>query len=73
MDAWTASVSVLVISILSTNTGDSPLGCANIPLNSTAQQYAQVFVSYVERHPNQMHELFDVVASYALIDVWPCP
>jgi hypothetical protein len=56
-----------------TEVESSQLGCADIPARATTgQQLAQVFVSYIEAHPNRMHEPFEVLVAYALMDAWPC-
>ncbi len=56
-----------------TEVESSPFGCADIPPRATTgQQLARVFVSYAEAHPKRMHESFEVLVAYALMDAWPC-
>jgi Rap1a immunity proteins len=46
--------------------------CLDIPNNVTVTQVTRVVVSYIEAHPDRMHELFAWLAVEALRDAWPC-
>src|SRR5262245_21158939 len=42
------------------------------PATSDVRQLAGVFVSYIEKHPDRMHEDFRRLTLQAFHDAWPC-
>ncbi len=43
-----------------------------VPANSTAQQLARVVITYIEAHPQRMHEDFRRLTLEAFHYAWPC-
>jgi hypothetical protein len=42
------------------------------PQASTVNQAAKVVVSYMDKHPEELHQSFLILAHQAMREVWPC-
>jgi hypothetical protein len=42
------------------------------PSNAPVNQGVRVVVSYMDRHPGELHEQFIILAHQAMREAWPC-
>jgi Rap1a immunity proteins len=75
-DAFGQGLCVGIITGLATSTALSKVAlksaffCA--PQGPTIEQYIRVVVAYIDKHPERMHEPFEILALGALAEAWPC-
>jgi hypothetical protein len=54
------------------NTYESKSYCAKLPSGGTLDQKVKVVVRAIEARPDMMHRDFRSLATFALMDAWPC-
>jgi hypothetical protein len=42
------------------------------PQKATNEQFIRVVVAYIDKHPEMMHQPFESLALFALMEAWPC-